>query len=178
GTVSGTKIKFAFVGNPSLQCPTTCAPQTVGPNGNAGADGMASTIARELESAATDPNLDAWFDAARRDNADMCAGSYGVEYRAPNGARANMRLGGRDFLIQQHWVNARGGYCAQAIHYDTLDGILTAAPGASSLGPEELDVFARGTDNALWHRFFNGGWSPWQKLDPRPLRSAPTALKR
>ena len=43
GTITGTDIKFAFVGNPD-RCPSACAAQTTGPNGNAGADGMASII--------------------------------------------------------------------------------------------------------------------------------------
>jgi len=29
-----------------------------------------------------------------------------------NGAYANMLLGGKDYLIQRNWVNAKGGYCA------------------------------------------------------------------
>jgi len=32
----------------------------------------------------------------------------------PNGAYANMLLGGRDYMIQRNWVNASGGYCAIA----------------------------------------------------------------
>ena len=37
-------------------------PRPWGPNGNAGADGMASIIAHELEEAVTDANLNAWYD--------------------------------------------------------------------------------------------------------------------
>ena len=58
-------IKYAFVGNPD-RCPVACAAQTTGPNGNAGADGMASIIAHELEEAVTDPDLNAWYDTPRR----------------------------------------------------------------------------------------------------------------
>src|SRR5262249_45011165 len=45
-TVDGlTKpIKYSFIGNPD-RCPSACAAQTTSPNGNAGADGMASIIA-------------------------------------------------------------------------------------------------------------------------------------
>ena len=86
--------------------------QTTGPNGNAGADGMASVLAHELEEAATDPDLNAWYDRRGYENADKCAWTFGAEYTAANGTRANMHLGSRDFLIQQNWVNASGGYCA------------------------------------------------------------------
>jgi hypothetical protein len=112
GTITGTDIKFAFVGNPD-RCPSACAAQTTGPNGNAGADGMASIISHELEEAITDPDLNAWYDRRGQENADKCAWTFGSEYLS-NGAKANMRLGTRDYLIQQNWVNALGGYCAKA----------------------------------------------------------------
>jgi len=32
-----------------------------------------------------------------------------------------------------------------------LGGQLTSEPAAVSWGPNRIDVFARGTDNALWH---------------------------
>ena len=81
------------------------------PNGNAGADGMASNISHELEEAATDPDLNAWYDRRGYENADKCAWTFGTTYTTSNGATANMKLGTRDFLIQRNWVNASGGYC-------------------------------------------------------------------
>ena len=111
GTIGGSNIKYSFVGN-SARCPSACQAQNVGPNGNAGADGMASIIAHELEEAVTDPNLNAWYDNRGMENADKCAWTFGSTYTV-NGALANMRLGNRDYLIQQNWVNASGGYCAK-----------------------------------------------------------------
>jgi len=112
GTISGSDIKYSFVGNPD-RCPSACADQTVGPNGNAGADGMASIVAHELEEAVTDPDLNAWYDNRGAENADKCAWTFGTTYTA-NGALANVKLGTRDFLIQRNWVNAAGGYCAMS----------------------------------------------------------------
>ena len=89
-----------------------CAAQTTGPNGNAGADGMASIIAHELEESVTDPDLNAWYDRRGYENADKCAWTFGTTYTASNGVQANMKLGARDYLIQRNWVNAGGGYCA------------------------------------------------------------------
>ncbi len=110
-TINGTDIKYAFVGNPD-RCPSACEDQTTSPNGNAGADGMASIIAHELEEAATDPDLNAWYDRRGYENADKCAWNFGQTFTAANGSKANVQLGSRQYLIQQNWVNASGGYCA------------------------------------------------------------------
>jgi hypothetical protein len=111
GSINGNDIKYAFVGNPD-RCPSACEAQAVGPNGNAGADGMASIIAHELEEAVTDPDLNAWYDNRGQENADKCAWTFGTTYTTSNGAQANMSLGGSNYLIQRNWVNASGGYCA------------------------------------------------------------------
>ena len=110
-SINGHDIKYAFIGNPD-RCPSACEAQTTSPNGNAGADGMASIIAHELEEATTDPDLNAWYDRRGAENADKCAWMFGSTYTTSNGAQANMSLGGFNYLIQQNWVNASGGYCA------------------------------------------------------------------
>jgi hypothetical protein len=111
GTIAGSDIKYSFVGNPD-RCPSSCAAQTTSPNGNAGADGMASIIAHELEEAVTDPDLNAWYDRRGYENADKCVWTFGTESTAPNGSKYNMTLGGMSYLIQRNWVNAGGGFCA------------------------------------------------------------------
>jgi len=111
GTLTGTNIKYAFVGNAD-RCPSACAAQTTSPNGNAGADAMASVIAHELEEMVTDPNLNAWYDTRGAENADKCAWTFGAVSNAPNGSFYNMLLGARQYLIQRNWVNASGGFCA------------------------------------------------------------------
>ena len=112
-TISGSDIKYAFVGN-AARCITSCAAQSTGPNGDAGADGSASILAHELEEAVTDPDLNAWFDTSGAENADKCAWTFGTTSTASNGAKFNMTLGGRNYLIQQNWVNASGGFCAKS----------------------------------------------------------------
>jgi hypothetical protein len=113
GTIAGSDIKYSFIGNAD-RCPSSCAAQTTGPNGNAGADAMASIIAHELEEAVTDPDLNAWYDRRGMENADKCAWTFGTQYTTSNGAKANVRLGTRDFLIQQNWVNSGSGFCAMS----------------------------------------------------------------
>ncbi len=110
----GVEIKYSFVGNPD-RCPSSCAIQTTAsPNNNVGADGMASIIAHELEEAVTDPVFNGWYDRRGYENADKCAWKFGTTYTTSNGAKANMNMGGLDYMIQQNWVNAGGGYCAVA----------------------------------------------------------------
>ena len=113
GTISGSVIKYSFVGNPD-RCPSSCEAQTTGPNGNAGADGMASIVAHELEETVTDPLGTAWYDSSGAENADKCAWTFGAESTASNGAKYNMTLGARKFLIQQNWLNASGGKCVKS----------------------------------------------------------------
>lgn len=113
GSISSSDIKYAFVGNPD-RCPSSCEAQTGNsPNGNPGADGMASILAHELEEATTDPDLNAWWNTRTgEENADQCAWTFGSYYRVANGSYANMALGSRNYLIQQNWVNRSGGYCS------------------------------------------------------------------
>ena len=112
-SISGSDIKYSFVGN-AARCLSSCAAQSTGPNGNAGADGMASIISHELEEAVTDPDLNAWYDSSGEENADKCAWTFGTTSTAGNGSKYNMTLGSRNYLIQQNWVNASGGFCAKS----------------------------------------------------------------
>jgi hypothetical protein len=113
GTVGGRDIKYAFVGDPA-RCPSACEEQTASPNGDAGVDGMASIIAHETEEAISDPDLNAWYDHRGYENADKCAWTFGTEQTLSSGAKYNVTLGGKNFLIQQNWVNANGGSCAMS----------------------------------------------------------------
>ncbi|HZC27285.1 MAG TPA: hypothetical protein VE287_09675, partial [Actinopolymorphaceae bacterium] len=59
-----------------------------------------------------------------------------------------------------------------------LGGDLASQPAAVSWAPGRMDVFARGTDNALWHRAYKtGGWLPWESLGG-VLTSAPAAASQ
>jgi hypothetical protein len=74
---------------------------------------MASVIMHVLEEAATDPNLNAWWQTSSgMDNADKCAWTFQPTQTAPNGSRYNVQWGSRKFLIQRNWVTVNGGYCS------------------------------------------------------------------
>jgi hypothetical protein len=111
-TIAATNIKYAFVGDASSKYLTSCAAQSVSPNGNPGADGMASVIVHELEETTTDPNLNAWYDSVGNENSDKCAWTFGVTTTLPSLAKYNVTLGTLKYLIQQNWVNSAPGYCA------------------------------------------------------------------
>lgn len=110
----GTNLAYVFVGGPA-RAPTLCSPQQLSPNGDYNADAMASLLAAELFNSVTDPDRSAWYDRLGLEAADKCAWNYGTTYQAANGARANIRLGQRDYLLQQLWVPGKGaGFCALA----------------------------------------------------------------
>ena len=107
----GYASPYIFVGSPA-RSPARCAPQSVGPNGTLNADAAVSHIAAALFNTITDPTFGAWFDRLGLEPADKCVWTFGATYTAPNGARANVRLGARDYLLQQLWVPSKtGGAC-------------------------------------------------------------------
>lgn len=106
GTISGSNIKYSFVGNAN-RCLSACAAQTVGPNGNAGVDGMVSVIAHELEETNTDPNPNSgWADSSGSENGDKCAWTFGANPQGPVNAQYNMTLstksGSHNYLVQRN----------------------------------------------------------------------------
>jgi hypothetical protein len=114
-SIDGVDAPYVLVGDPG-RCPQSCLTLTSSPNDDAHADGLISLLAHELDETVTDPDGDAWFDDtdAHDENADKCAWTFGPTYATANGAVANVKVGDRDFFIQQNWVNAHGGYCAVA----------------------------------------------------------------
>ena len=60
--------------------------------------------------------------------------------------------------------------------WEWLGGVLESPPVAVSWAPNRLDVFAEGTDSALWHRWWDGSnWGGWESLGG-VLTSPPTVV--
>jgi len=118
GIAFGATFRYAFVGNPA-RCPGQCASQFQGvasPNANFAADAMASWLAHALSATVTNPAGTAWYDRYGLENSEKCEGTFGPTQIVtnPDGqpAEANMKLGQRNYLLQQNWVNSKKGHCA------------------------------------------------------------------
>ncbi len=116
--VAGSAFRYAFVGHPA-RCPSKCAQHgSPSPNGDYAIDAMVSWLAAVLSEVVTDPRNDAWYDRYGLENAEKCEGTYGTTYAVTNlwgqSAQANIKLGYRDYLLQQNWVNDKKGHCAMS----------------------------------------------------------------
>ena len=120
GLVNGSPVKYIFLGNPN-RCPSVAGPQfsRTGPtpNDSYAGDVLVSNLAHALNGLVTNPLGTGWYDRYGLENSDKCQDAlgnpaFGPTYVTANGARANVRMGGRDFLVQQNWVNDRKPRCA------------------------------------------------------------------
>ena len=95
--------------------PSACTNGSGSPNNDPGADAEVNTLAHEIEEAATDADLNAWYDTRGYENADKCAWTWGSTSTASNGALYNMTLGGKNFLVQRNWINKGSGGCYKGL---------------------------------------------------------------
>jgi hypothetical protein len=77
----------------------------------------------------------------------------------------------------QHAYFANGSWSG----WESLGGYITSDPTAASRQANIIDVFASGTDAALWSRAYVNGWYNWYSLggnvqDGQHGRSGPTAI--
>lgn len=48
--------------------------------------------------------------------------------------------------------------------FANLGGVFDGQPTSVSWGPGHLEVFIHGNDGAIWHKWWNNGWSGWESL--------------
>ena len=103
-------LRYSFVGN-AARCLSACAAQSVGPNGNAGVDGMISVLAHELEETTTDADpRSGWTDSGGAENGDKCAWTFGAnQTQLPNGSFYNVTLGTKNYMIQRNLKQSASG---------------------------------------------------------------------
>ncbi|CAI5969055.1 unnamed protein product [Closterium sp. NIES-65] len=122
-TFNGSKLAYAFVGNPAKQCPQYCTyryfdPTFSGVNGDLGADSVVDKIGHELSELATNPfhgrnDKPGWVVAKSQiENADLCEWRYGPTNYEEGGKVWNVRgFNGTKFLVQMNF-NVRKRECA------------------------------------------------------------------
>jgi hypothetical protein len=105
-----------------------------------------------------------------------------VAAAALTGPAAGTWGGGR---LDLFYRNSRDGQLAHQLYLpgplatwtaaESLGGGLTSQAAVASWAAGRYDVFARGTNNAVWHKSFSGGrWSGWQSLGG--VASSPPAV--
>jgi hypothetical protein len=113
-TVNGVATTVLYAAMPyNYAYPSACTSGYAPANGTTdpGADYQVNTLAHEIEETTTDMLGTAWFDNRGYENADKCAWTWGATYTTSSGGTANMKIGGRDFLVQQNWQNLNRGGC-------------------------------------------------------------------
>lgn len=73
-----------------------------------------------------------------------------------SGATFRSRLG-----LKSDWFRFVDSWGA----WESLQGVLTSGPDAASWSPNRLDVFAKGSDGQVHHRWWDGaGWQGWEPM--------------
>jgi uncharacterized repeat protein (TIGR02543 family) len=63
------------------------------------------------------------------------------------------------------------------VGFEKVGGVFTGSPAVCSWGNGRLDVFVRGTNSHLMHRWYSNGWSNWEDLGGElAAESSPAAV--
>ena len=119
-------------------------------------DYVTTILSHELVESCTDPEGSAILGTSGTCNqggwceiGDVCEG-------------INTVLNGVD--VQKYW-SQRDHACIVQGGWESLGGVIVSAPQAVSWGANRLDIFALGTDQAVWHRWWDGAnWGCWESL--------------
>ena len=94
--------------------------------------------------------------------------ALGLAHSAVNGALMFAYYGGPHRNLEADdiaGIQALYGGRSRWSGWEDLGGILTSGVGVSSWAANRLDTFVRGTDNHMWHRWWDGSrWSGWEDL--------------
>ena len=141
------------------------------PVASAGADQMVSsgagvTLTGSGTDADGDPLTYQWTQTGGPTVSLAGAASAIAAFLAPTGpATLTFSLVVNDGQVQSAADSVTVTVEAPAVHYESLGGVITSRPAVCSWAPGRLDVFVRGGDGALYHKFFEGGiWWEWENL--------------
>jgi hypothetical protein len=113
------------------------------PNGNP-ADSTINVTSHENNEAITDPQLNAWFDAAGYENGDKCAWDFGT-VSGPNGAEYNQTINGDHYFLQREYSNATHT-CIQTYQIQGGGSAPTVTSFNPTSGPVGTAVDVQGTN--------------------------------
>src|ERR1700680_4012568 len=65
-----------------------------------------------------------------------------------------------DTTLQAKGLRSHASWSA----WESLGGVIFSGPAVASWASGRLDCFAKGTDNALWHKWYDGSWHNWESL--------------
>jgi hypothetical protein len=115
-----------------------------------------------------------------------CTGSaadFGATWTPLNAGLPNVKVSALTFSRDQQWLIAwthgLGAYAMPRSGWDMLGGKLASRPISVTWGPNRLDTFAVGTDNQIWHNWFDGTSWHWDNAagtvssDPSAVATAP-----
>jgi PKD domain len=117
-----------------------CQSNNPRPNGST-ADPAISTITHEQIETITDPDGNAWIDAAGNEAADLCLTSFGPALGGSGPTEWNESIHGGHFITQELWSNANGG-CEPRAKPDLVSISMTRLAGRA----RALSLSARGID--------------------------------
>lgn len=104
-----------------------------------------------------------WSGWVRIEGEALVNSSPGVVSWGPN--RVDCFVRGKDNTLRHKWFDGQAwntGWENLGAPSDTIR--LASAPAISRLGLNRLEVFVRGTDNALWQLVWDGAWHAWERL--------------
>jgi hypothetical protein len=113
------------------------------PNGNA-ADSTINVTSHEHNEAITDPQLNAWYDAAGYEIGDKCAWDFG-SVSGPNGSEYNQTINSHHYFLQREYSN-NGSACVQTYQIQGGGSPPTVTGFSPTSGPVGTQVDVQGTN--------------------------------
>jgi hypothetical protein len=114
------------------------------PNANA-ADDVINVISHEHNEAITDPNGNAWFDAAGFENGDKCNFDFGSPLGGSGGSEFNQVINGDHYWIQREYDNSTHA-CLQRPGASTPAVVTSVTPSALGQGASNVKVTIKGSN--------------------------------
>ena len=123
---------------------------------------------RDANDSAGQERWDTWFNTSMNCTRELYwddATSLGLKYDLVNSANLrgvgiwNLNYGGGS---PELWAELKAKF---GTPWASLGGVTVGGPDAASWSAGRLDVFARGQDNGIWHRGWNGSsWGAWESI--------------